>query len=189
MDTQTTAANLPHKKRKPGSRELAAAALNISPRLVDAGTKVMRLGIPELQAAVINGSIRVSRAAKIADAPPAEQLALMQVRRKVAAKKPESTNLLHDRLHDLDLALQVGDHDSALRHARDLRAGADGLCMRLMPTVIEERNRLLQTPPAEVCKPDLQTERQTVLRLDASCQTVLQPKWETVSQSCEVANG
>jgi hypothetical protein len=86
----------------------------------------------------------------------------------------ESTNLLHDRLHDLDLALQVNDHDQALRHARDLRAGADGICMRLMPIVIEEWEMLSQTLPAEVS----QTNRASLSEYRSS-----------LEQYREVANG
>jgi len=81
------------KKRKPAdsvveklppqkSRDQAAAAVGISGKLVDAAEKVTKKGSPELQAAVVKGDVSVSRAAKIADAPPAEQVAMIDAPRQ-----------------------------------------------------------------------------------------------------------
>ena len=44
---------------------------------------------------------------------------------------------IHDLAHDLELALQCGDHDQALRHARDLRAAADAVCLQLTPLIVQ----------------------------------------------------
>jgi hypothetical protein len=67
------------------TRDKAAAAVGVSGRLVDFAVKVTEKGTPELQAAVTSGSISVSKAAKIADAPKAEQAALIKVPRKARA--------------------------------------------------------------------------------------------------------
>lgn len=64
------------------SRDKAAAAVGISGKLVDAAEKVTKKGTPELQAAVVKGDVSVSRAAKIADAPPAEQASMIDAPRQ-----------------------------------------------------------------------------------------------------------
>lgn len=64
------------------ARDQAAAAVGISGKLVDAAEKVTKKGSPELQAAVVKGNVSVSRAAKIADAPPAEQASMIDAPRQ-----------------------------------------------------------------------------------------------------------
>lgn len=55
------------------SRDKAAEAVNVSGPLIDAAAKVAKQGVPELAAAVVAGDIAVTRAAKIAALPEAEQ--------------------------------------------------------------------------------------------------------------------
>lgn len=59
------------------TRDLAAAAVGVSGKLVDSAVKVTERGTPELQAAVTAGKVSVTRAAKIADAPKGQQAALI----------------------------------------------------------------------------------------------------------------
>lgn len=57
---------------------------------------------------------------------------------QVCGTVPQTPNLtdhaerLHDRLHDLDLALQTGDTESAYRAARELRIAAEVICGDLL---------------------------------------------------------
>lgn len=135
--TNEAAAKLPHTaKRKPGQREIAAAAFGISPRMVDFAETVIKTGIPELQAACRAGQISVSRAAKIAKESPAEQLRLLNEAINGPKRTAKPAARLLKLAKDVDAALGRGDHDAALRHARDLRAAADAVCMALMPLVI-----------------------------------------------------
>lgn len=55
------------------SAALAAAALNVSPRLVESASKVLRAGAPALQQAVEQGAAKVSAAAVLADLPKPQQ--------------------------------------------------------------------------------------------------------------------
>lgn len=63
---------------KGDSRDQAGEAVGVSGSLVDNARKVNRAGVPELKEAVKSGEVTVSRAAKIADLPPAEQLEAIQ---------------------------------------------------------------------------------------------------------------
>jgi hypothetical protein len=63
------------------SREKAAAAVGVSPRLIDAADSVRRNGVPELARAVESGKVKVSAAAEVAKLPEPEQ-------RKVVAEGP-----------------------------------------------------------------------------------------------------
>lgn len=57
------------------SRDLAATVANVSHGIVDAGSKVLASGTPELVAAVDRGEVKVSAAAEVATLPPEEQRA------------------------------------------------------------------------------------------------------------------
>jgi ParB-like chromosome segregation protein Spo0J len=83
----------PKTKRKPRTRDKAAAMLGVSGKLVDAAEKVEKKGTPELNAAVASGKVSVTRAAKIADAPKEEQAALIDEPRKKPAERSVFTDL------------------------------------------------------------------------------------------------
>lgn len=60
-------ANLPEGRRERESRTMAAKAVNVSPRLIDAADKVTKSGCSALADAVVQGKVAVSAAAEIAD--------------------------------------------------------------------------------------------------------------------------
>ena len=73
--------NLPEQK---DSRTRAADAVGVSGKMVDFAEKVTKQGTKELQQAVTSGKIKVSRAAKIADAPKSRQAELMDAPRQTS---------------------------------------------------------------------------------------------------------
>lgn len=75
------AVNLPQDKRADDSRTRAADAVGVSGKMVDFAEKVTKQGTKELQQAVTSGKIKVSRAAKIAEAPKSKQAELMDAPR------------------------------------------------------------------------------------------------------------
>lgn len=79
-------ANLPQGT----SRDLAAKAMNVSGRSVEAATKVIQQGVPELEKAVRKKQISVSAAEKLAELPPKKQAEIVAAgskEMKAAAKK------------------------------------------------------------------------------------------------------
>lgn len=72
----------------PTSSKQAAATLNVSTDSVKRAKKVKSKGTPELQEAVSNGEVSVSRAAKIAELPKPEQNEAMEAKQKPPANKP-----------------------------------------------------------------------------------------------------
>jgi hypothetical protein len=76
-------ANLPGGQ----ARDLAAQLVKVSSRSVEAGSKVLRDGVLELQAAVEAGQVRVSAAAEVAALPPAEQVAVVTQGQKAVQTK------------------------------------------------------------------------------------------------------
>jgi hypothetical protein len=76
-------ANLPQG----AARALAAQVAHVSPRSVDAATKVSQQGAPELLSAVESGKVSVSAAAALADLPRNEQIDAIFGGKKVAAAK------------------------------------------------------------------------------------------------------
>lgn len=67
------AAKLPHVKRNGDSRDRAALMVGVSGKLVDAADKVTTNGSAALQQAVTSGQMAVTKAARIASLPKAEQ--------------------------------------------------------------------------------------------------------------------
>jgi hypothetical protein len=66
-------ANAAGRQTSSKTRDQAAAAVNVSPRLVQDALKVRADGTPELVAAVNSGEVTVSAAAKVADLPKERQ--------------------------------------------------------------------------------------------------------------------
>ena len=81
---KTLVANLPGASR---SRDDAARAVNVSPRSVESAAKVLREGAPELVHAVERGSIAVSTAAAIAEAPREQQKIVVTLTPKEIVQK------------------------------------------------------------------------------------------------------
>jgi ParB-like chromosome segregation protein Spo0J len=84
--------------RAPTSAAKAAAAMQVSPRLVEAAIKVKREGVPELLEAVQHGEVAVSAAAEVAKEPRAAQAkvvaagpAAVQQRAKVIRLEKKNT--------------------------------------------------------------------------------------------------
>ena len=77
-------ANLPPPSK---SRDDAARAVNVSPRSVESAAKVLREGAPELVHAVERGSIAVSTAAAIAEAPREQQKIVVTLTPKEIVQK------------------------------------------------------------------------------------------------------
>ena len=67
----------------------AAEALSVGERSVKRARKVIDKGTPELQDAVRDGTVAVSRAAKLADKPPDEQVAEVEAAKAPKPKKPK----------------------------------------------------------------------------------------------------
>lgn len=70
-------ANLPEAKSG-DARGKVAELVNVSPRMIDAASKVLDRGVPELIQAVDDGKVKVSAAALVADLPKPEQSALVE---------------------------------------------------------------------------------------------------------------
>lgn len=88
-DKKSGKAKLPDPIQDKGqSRDKAAALLGVSPRSVDMASKVLEKGTPELVAAVDRGDVAISRAAKIAELPTAEQAKAIQKKPRAAKAKP-----------------------------------------------------------------------------------------------------
>lgn len=68
----------------------AADAFNVSRDSVKRASKVQEKGTPELQNAVIDGQVSVSKAAKLADLPPEQQVAEVEAAKAPKAKKPKA---------------------------------------------------------------------------------------------------
>lgn len=86
---QEQGANLHLESGENVSVSKAAEALGVSPRSVKSASKVQSKGTPELQNAVIDGQIPVSRAAKLADLPPEQQVAEVEAAKAPKPKKPK----------------------------------------------------------------------------------------------------
>ena len=71
------------------SQSEAAEALAVSRDSVKRARKVIDKGTPELQDAVRDGTVAVSRAAKLADKPPDEQVAEVEAAKAPKPKKPK----------------------------------------------------------------------------------------------------
>src|SRR5260370_14883495 len=69
------------------TRELAAAVTHVSPRSVDAGSKVLEKGVPELSRAVESGQVSVSAAAVLTELPPDEQRDVVAGGKQAAVEK------------------------------------------------------------------------------------------------------
>ena len=71
------------------SRDKAAVALNVSPRLIQDARKVLSEGVPELDQAVSSGQVSVSAAALVASLPKDQQIEILNTPDgvKAAAKK------------------------------------------------------------------------------------------------------
>ena len=76
-------ANLPQGP----ARDQAAAVLHVSPRSVDAGSRVLQQGAPELGRAVEEGRVSVSAAAALTGLPRAEQAEVAARGKKEAAAR------------------------------------------------------------------------------------------------------
>jgi hypothetical protein len=76
-------ANLPQGR----SRDLVAATMHVSPRTVEAASKVLGQGTPELAKAVESGQASVSAAAEVADLPHEEQRTVVAGGKKAVAGK------------------------------------------------------------------------------------------------------
>ena len=90
-------ANLPAST--PGrSREKAAEMVNVSPRTIEAGSKVLRQGTPELVQAVEKDDASISAAAEVAELPAEEQRQIvargekeiLKAAKEIRAKKTEA---------------------------------------------------------------------------------------------------
>lgn len=68
----------------------AADAFNVSRDSVKRASKVQEKGTPELQNAVIDGQVSVSKAAKLADLPPEQQVAEVEAAKAPKPKKPKA---------------------------------------------------------------------------------------------------
>src|SRR5436305_1583896 len=75
-------ANLPQGP----ARDQAAAVLHVSPRSVDAASKVLQQGAPELGRAVDEGRVSVSAAAGLTDLPREEQAEIASRGKEAAAR-------------------------------------------------------------------------------------------------------
>lgn len=76
------------------SRDQAGAALNVSGKSVDMAKKVTAKAAPEVAEAVRNGTLAVSRAAKIADLPVEEQAAAITAPRETVRRRVQAVWLL-----------------------------------------------------------------------------------------------
>jgi hypothetical protein len=103
------AVNLPEREKMGDSRDKAGAAVGVSGSLVDHAKKVVEAGIPELTEAVTTGKVAVSRASKIADLPPADQLEAID-NPPERVKRP-AKEIVADLIAK---ALNAGDHQAAL---------------------------------------------------------------------------
>lgn len=99
---------LPPSDDRAKARDKAGEAVGVSGKLVDAAKKVVEAGIPELSEAVTAGKVAVSRAAKIADLPPAEQLEAIE-------NPPERTKRPAKELvaEFITKALEAGNHQAS----------------------------------------------------------------------------
>jgi hypothetical protein len=88
---KAVSANL-REQPKGKATEQAAAVMNVSPRSVEAASKVQKKGVPELAAKVESGEISVNSASKIAGKPPEEQKQLLSV---VPSKKSSKSKVGH----------------------------------------------------------------------------------------------
>ena len=82
-------ANLPESE-KGQARDKAAELLNVSPRSVQAASKVLENGAPELVKAVEDGVVAVSNAAHIAELPQSKQGALLNKARSTTRSRDGS---------------------------------------------------------------------------------------------------
>lgn len=120
---QEQGANLHLESGENVSVSKAAEALGVSPRSVKSASKVQSKGTPELQNAVIDGQIPVSRAAKLADLPPEQQVAEVEAakapkppRQKPAAVLPEPDEVIPPR-KGFDLLMEQTIAMDAVREA------------------------------------------------------------------------
>lgn len=85
MDTGTLAQEC---ARVGKAAEHAAKVMGISTRTVENAAKVRKKGDEKLQAAVAGGTVSVTRGARLADLPPAEQRKRLLAANKMDGKKP-----------------------------------------------------------------------------------------------------
>lgn len=77
----------PQNKGK--ARDKAGEAVGVSGSYIDRATKVLEKGVPELVKAVESGEVNVTKAAKIAELPPEEQIAELETPKEEPKPKPE----------------------------------------------------------------------------------------------------
>jgi hypothetical protein len=147
-------ANLPNENNSLPSQKEAAETLNVSPRSVRAGKKVVEKGEPELIRAVEEGAVSVSDAAKVADRPAKVQrdavAAVKEGRAKTVAKaaKESTEEAPTEALKDADgvtipekaipaflaaksMEATCRDIDRIARDVTELATGPGGRCIRL----------------------------------------------------------
>ena len=136
---QDPVADLPQGR----ARDQAAQMVHVSPRSVDAATKVREQGAPELIQAVETGEVSVSAAAELAELPREEQVAAVAGGKKAVAAKakqspqengqPQQTSRSRprnpgrgSRRHQwLDRLLEVADFLTARVNAKKGRGSPD----------------------------------------------------------------
>lgn len=96
------------EQRNGDARDKAGEAVGVSGKLVDFAEKVTTKGVPELAEAVTAGKMAVSRAAKIADLPPAEQLEAIETPPE-RTKRP-AKEIIADHIAK---ALEAGSYQAA----------------------------------------------------------------------------
>lgn len=87
---ETLVEDFPQGNSSGKARDLAAAPFDISGKLVDDATAVLKFGSPELNAAVESGQVSVSKAAKVAKASPKE-IQMDEVTQKPPRKKKKQS--------------------------------------------------------------------------------------------------
>jgi len=123
------------------SRDAAGAAVGVSGFSVDAATKVLKKGVPELQQAVDKGTIKVSTAARLADAPKVTQREAIKggkaaVRAAIERHAPSPTE---EAQNDAGVKWHKAMHDirSRLISTREL-GGILELTKQWTPALIEQ---------------------------------------------------
>ncbi len=85
--SNATKANLPDSQ-KGQARDQAAKLVNVSPRLIESASKVLKEATPELVQAVEQGAVSVSIAEKLTNASPEFQKAVVKKLKTGEASKP-----------------------------------------------------------------------------------------------------
>ena len=116
--TKNEPADLPvcsDEAEPPVTQAAAAELLHVSERSVRSAAKVQRKGTPELQAAVQDGFVAVSKAAELADLPAVEQPAAV-----AAAKQPKPRRKTTAAPYDAPRPPREFDEDAAVRRLTQL---------------------------------------------------------------------